>query len=83
MHEWVKVKQVHFRELICCQEDDETGMRKISYKEERRDAKKTIAEAKYETYKAIYKCIDMQAEENGIFRLVDTREKRRREFRIC
>ncbi|XP_074327960.1 uncharacterized protein LOC141665877 [Apium graveolens] len=54
VQERVKIKHDHFRELLCCQDDEQVDMRRILYKEDRRTAKKTVAEAKSKAYEAMY-----------------------------
>lgn len=72
----IKIKQDCFRELMCCQEDEEASRRRIIYKETRRDAKKAVAEAKAKAYEDMYKRLDTKDGENGIYRLAKTRERR-------
>ncbi|KAL8110854.1 hypothetical protein AgCh_026560 [Apium graveolens] len=68
------------RELLCCQDDEQVDMRRILYKEVRRTAKKTVAEAKSKAYEAMYNHLGTKEGQNGIYRLAKVKERRRRDL---
>lgn len=76
----VKAKQDRFRELICCQEEEQTAMRRNLYKEVRCAAKKAVAEAKYNAYEAMYNHLDTKEGQNDVYKLAKARERRIREL---
>ncbi|XP_074327662.1 uncharacterized protein LOC141665577 [Apium graveolens] len=80
VQERVKIKHDHFRELLCCQDDEQVDMRRILYREARRTAKKTVAEAKSKAYKAMYNHLGTKEGQNGIYKLAKVRERRRRDL---
>ncbi|KAL8094838.1 hypothetical protein AgCh_036377 [Apium graveolens] len=80
VQERVKIKHNYFRELLCCQDDEQVDMRRILYKEAKRTAKKTVAEAKSKAYEAMYNHLGTKEGQNGIYRLAKVRERRRRDL---
>ncbi|XP_074362233.1 uncharacterized protein LOC141702457 [Apium graveolens] len=69
VQERVKIKHDRFRELLCCQDDEQVDMRRILCKEARRTGKKIVEEAKSKAYEAMYNHLGTKEGQNDIYRL--------------
>ncbi|XP_074350154.1 uncharacterized protein LOC141689696 [Apium graveolens] len=80
VQERVKVKQARFKELICCNEQEEFDTKKILYKEAKRLTKKIVVEAKDKACEEMYIGLSTNEGANGIYKLAKAQERRQRDF---
>ncbi|GJV07033.1 hypothetical protein Tco_1344689 [Tanacetum coccineum] len=82
----VAEKQAGFRELISWREGnhEERLRAQERYKFFKREAKKSVVQAKEMAYEELYKKLDFKKGANDIFRIANARQRRRRDLRnIC
>ncbi|XP_074347373.1 uncharacterized protein LOC141686222 [Apium graveolens] len=80
VQERVKVKQAHFKELICCNDQEEFDTKKILYKEAKRLEKRAMVEVKDKAYEEMYIGLSTNEGANGICKLAKARERRQRDL---
>ena len=76
----IKKKQTCFKELLLCNGGEEKTRAIETYKEAKREVKKTVAIAKARAYEEMYKRLDSKEGQNGIYKLAKSREKRRKDL---
>ncbi|XP_074342104.1 uncharacterized protein LOC141679522 [Apium graveolens] len=76
----VKAKQARFKELICCNEQEEFDTKKNFYKEAKRLAKRAVMEVKDKACEEIYTVLSTNEGTNGIYKLAKAGEMRQRDL---
>ncbi|XP_076953843.1 uncharacterized protein LOC143628048 [Bidens hawaiensis] len=80
VQEKIRDKQVSFRELMRCTNEEERVGLKEAYKKAKREAKKAVSEAKSTAYKRMYEHLKTQEREHDMFKIVKAREHRRKDL---
>ncbi|KAD4889082.1 hypothetical protein E3N88_21155 [Mikania micrantha] len=67
--------------VTCTEEEEKEGLR-TKYKDARREAKKTVSEAKNKAYKELYKRLQTKEGEHDMFKIAKARERRRQDIGV-
>ncbi|KAD4177984.1 hypothetical protein E3N88_26575 [Mikania micrantha] len=78
----VREKQQRFKEFASCTETTERARPKTRYKEAKREAKKTVSEAKTKAYIEMYKRLETKEGEHAMFKIAKAREKKRQDLGV-
>ncbi|KAD3069016.1 hypothetical protein E3N88_36896 [Mikania micrantha] len=78
----VREKQQRFREFVRCTESAERANLKTRYKDAKREAKKTVSEAKSKAYMEMYTRLETKEGEHAMFKIAKARERKRQDLGV-